>query len=85
MVTELCLILRIQEGEILEKRSHVRFTTQSFVLTRRSFVNMSYDLGYYWLRLAVYVVIAIGLGTIYYDVGFSTASVQVIEEYTTHS
>ncbi|XP_009763606.1 ABC transporter G family member 1-like [Nicotiana sylvestris] len=71
-VAEICK----QEGEILEKRSHVRFTTQSFVLTRRSFVNMSYDLGYYWLRLAVYVVIAIGLGTIYYDVGFSTASVQ---------
>ncbi|XP_016446873.2 LOW QUALITY PROTEIN: ABC transporter G family member 1 [Nicotiana tabacum] len=71
-VAEICK----EEGEILEKRSHSSFTTQSLVLTRRSFVNMSYDLGYYWLRLAVYVVIAIGLGTIYYDVGFSTASVQ---------
>ncbi|OIT07726.1 PREDICTED: ABC transporter G family member 11-like [Nicotiana attenuata] len=71
-VAEICK----QEGEILEKRSHVSFTNQSFVLTRRSFVNMCHDLGYYWLRLAVYVVIAIGLGTIYYDVGFSTASVQ---------
>ncbi|MCD7449639.1 hypothetical protein HAX54_000869 [Datura stramonium] len=37
---------------------------------------MSRDLGYYWLRVAVYVVIAVGLGTIYYDVGFSFASIQ---------
>ncbi|PHT98615.1 ABC transporter G family member 11 [Capsicum chinense] len=65
-----------QEGEVLEKRSHASFTTQSLVLTRRSFVNMSRDLGYYWLRLAVYIVIAVGLGTIYYDVGFSFASIQ---------
>lgn len=71
-VAEICK----QEGEVLEKRSHASFTTQSLVLTRRSFVNMSRDLGYYWLRLAVYVVIAVGLGTIYYDVGFSFASIQ---------
>ncbi|KAM3219743.1 ABC transporter G family member 1 [Capsicum annuum] len=65
-----------QESEVLEKRSHASFTTQCLVLTRRSFVNMSRDLGYYWLRLAVYIVIAVGLGTIYYDVGFSFASIQ---------
>uniref|UniRef100_A0A3Q7ER82 ABC transporter domain-containing protein n=1 Tax=Solanum lycopersicum TaxID=4081 RepID=A0A3Q7ER82_SOLLC len=66
----------VQEGEVLEKRSRASFTTQSLVLTRRSFVNMSRDLGYYWLRLAVYIVIAVGLGTIYYDVGFSYTSIQ---------
>ncbi|XP_059313769.1 ABC transporter G family member 1 [Lycium ferocissimum] len=71
-VAEICK----QEGEVLEKRSHASFTTQSLVLTRRSFVNMSRDLGYYWLRLAVYIVLAVGLGTIYYDVGFSIASIQ---------
>ncbi|KAM3377525.1 ABC transporter G family member 1 [Capsicum galapagoense] len=71
-VAEICK----QEGEVLEKRSHASFATQSLVLTRRSFVNMSRDIGYYWLRLAVYIVIAVGLGTIYYDVGFSIASIQ---------
>lgn len=64
----------------MEKRSRASFTTQSLVLTRRSFVNMSRDLGYYWLRLAVYIVIAVGLGTIYYDVGFSYTSIQVNHE-----
>nr|H9BZ66.1 RecName: Full=ABC transporter G family member 1; Short=ABC transporter ABCG.1; Short=PhABCG1 [Petunia x hybrida]AFC36404.1 ABCG1 [Petunia x hybrida] len=71
-VAEICQ----QEGEMLDKRSHASFITQSLVLTRRSFINMSRDLGYYWLRLAVYVVIAVGLGSLYYDVGFSAASVQ---------
>ncbi|KAJ8529899.1 hypothetical protein K7X08_036734 [Anisodus acutangulus] len=71
-VAEICK----QEGEVMKKRSHASFTTQSLVLTRRSFVNMSRDLGYYWLRLAVYIVIAVGLGTIYYDVGFSNDSIQ---------
>ncbi|XP_060167890.1 ABC transporter G family member 1-like [Lycium barbarum] len=65
-----------QEGEVLERRSRTSFTTQSFVLTRRSFMNMSRDLGYYWMRLAVYIVIAVGLGTIYFDVGLSKASIQ---------
>ncbi|XP_055816130.1 ABC transporter G family member 1-like [Solanum dulcamara] len=71
-VAEICK----QEGEVLEKRSRANFATQSLVLTRRSFVNMSRDLGYYWMRLAVYIVIAVGLGTIYYDVGFSYSSIQ---------
>ncbi|XP_049351196.1 ABC transporter G family member 1 [Solanum verrucosum] len=71
-VAEICK----QEGELLEKRSRASFTTQSLVLTKRSFVNMSRDLGYYWMRLGVYIVIAVGLGTIYYDVGFSYTSIQ---------
>ncbi|KAH0731992.1 hypothetical protein KY289_003180 [Solanum tuberosum] len=71
-VAEICK----QEGEVLEKRSRASFATQSLVLTKRSFVNMSRDLGYYWLRLGVYIVIAVGLGTIYYDVGFSYSSIQ---------
>nr|XP_016487178.1 PREDICTED: ABC transporter G family member 11-like isoform X2 [Nicotiana tabacum] len=71
-VAEICK----QEGEVLEKRSQADFTTQSLVLTKRSFVNMSRDLGYYWLRLAVNVTLTLGVGTIYYHVGFSIASIQ---------
>ncbi|CAK9174054.1 unnamed protein product [Ilex paraguariensis] len=66
-----------QEGEVLEKnRSHASFLTQCIVLTRRSFVNMFRDLGYYWLRLAIYVTLAFGLGTIFYNVGSSYGSIQ---------
>ncbi|XP_033514287.1 ABC transporter G family member 1-like [Nicotiana tomentosiformis] len=70
-VLEICQ----QGGEILEKRSHANFTTQSLVLTRRSSVNMFRDLGYYWMRFASYVVIALGLGSIYYNVDSSYGSI----------
>ncbi|XP_059648030.1 ABC transporter G family member 1-like [Cornus florida] len=58
------------------KRSHANFLTQCLVLTRRSFVNMYCNLGYYWLQLGIYVIIALYLGTIYYNVGSSYASIQ---------
>ena len=60
------------------KRSHAGFVTQCLVLTKRSFMNMFRDLGYYWLRLAIYVALAIGLSTVFYDVGYSYGSIQVI-------
>ncbi|KAK2993803.1 hypothetical protein RJ640_027681 [Escallonia rubra] len=42
---------------------------QLCTLTRRSFVNMSRDMGYYWLRIIIYIIVSICVGTIYYDVG----------------
>ncbi|KAJ7946741.1 ABC transporter G family member 11-like [Quillaja saponaria] len=76
-VAEICR----RDSNIMEKkRSHAGFLTQCSVLTRRSFVNMYRDLGYYWLRLAVYVALAIGLATIFYDVGLGHRSIQVTEK-----
>ncbi|KAK7819890.1 abc transporter g family member 11 [Quercus suber] len=63
-------------GTLEMKRSHAGFVTQCLVLTKRSFVNMFRDLGYYWLRLAIYVALAIGLATVFYDVGYSYGSIQ---------
>ncbi|XP_060167889.1 ABC transporter G family member 1-like isoform X2 [Lycium barbarum] len=71
-VAEICQ----QGGEILEKRSHSNFTTQSLVLTRRSSVNMFRDLGYYWMRSVSYVILALGLGYIYYNVDLSYRSIE---------
>ncbi|KAF2294133.1 hypothetical protein GH714_007765 [Hevea brasiliensis] len=42
----------------------------------KSFVNMYRDIGYYRLRLFVYVGLAFGLATIYYDLGSSYGSIQ---------
>ncbi|KAI3791928.1 hypothetical protein L2E82_05794 [Cichorium intybus] len=44
-------------------------------LTRRSFVNMSRDMGYYWLRVIIYLVVSICVGTIFYDVGTSYTAI----------
>lgn len=66
-----------QEGGTIEsKRSHASFFTQSLVLTKRSFVNMYRDLGYYWLRLAIYVALCLCVGTIFHDIGHSYGSIQ---------
>ena len=35
------------------------------------------DRGYYWLRLVIYIALAAGLGTLYYDLGYTYASIQV--------
>ncbi|XP_041011597.1 ABC transporter G family member 1-like [Juglans microcarpa x Juglans regia] len=72
-VAEIC---KQAYGELETKRSHASFLTQCLVLTRRSFVNMYRDLGYYWLRLAIYIALAIGLGTVYFNIGNSYASIQ---------
>jgi hypothetical protein len=61
------------------KRRHAGFITQCVVLTRRSFVNMYRDVGYYWLRLAIYVALSLGLATLFYDLGSSYGSIQVIQ------
>ncbi|XP_076943738.1 ABC transporter G family member 15-like [Bidens hawaiensis] len=42
---------------------------QLMTLTRRSFVNMCRDVGYYWLRVIIYSIVSICVGTIFYDVG----------------
>ncbi|CAI0392505.1 unnamed protein product [Linum tenue] len=47
----------------------------AFTLTKRSFVNMSRDFGYYWLRLVIYIVVTICIGTIYFNVGTSYNSI----------
>uniref|UniRef100_A0A5B6ZBB7 ABC transporter domain-containing protein n=1 Tax=Davidia involucrata TaxID=16924 RepID=A0A5B6ZBB7_DAVIN len=52
-----------------ESGSQARWWKQLLTLTRRSFVNMSRDWGYYWLRIIIYIVVSICVGTIYFDVG----------------
>ena len=50
---------------------------QAFTLTRRSFINMSRDFGYYWLRLIIYIVVTLCIGTIYLNVGTGYSSILV--------
>ncbi|KAF3435034.1 hypothetical protein FNV43_RR22121 [Rhamnella rubrinervis] len=63
-------------GALENNKSHASFLTQCIVLTKRSFINMHRDPGYYWLRLAIYLILAIGLGTIYYNIGLTYESIQ---------
>lgn len=55
---------------------------QAGTLTKRSFINMSRDFGYYWLRLLIYLLVTVCIGTIYYDVGTKYTSILVRNEGT---
>jgi len=59
------------------KRGHAGFHNQCVALTKRSFINMYRDLGYYWLRLAIYIALAITLATVFYNLGTSYDSIKV--------
>lgn len=64
------------KGTVLDSGgSQASFPMQAFTLTKRSFVNMSRDFGYYWLRLVIYVVVTVCIGTIYLNVGTSYNSI----------
>ncbi|XP_047321795.1 ABC transporter G family member 1-like isoform X2 [Impatiens glandulifera] len=67
-------------GAIVEKKKkkggQASFFFQCLALTERSFINMSRDMGYYWLRLAIYIALAFGLGTVFFDIGTSYGSIQ---------
>lgn len=68
--------IRGMGGALVKKRNPACFITQSLVLTRRSFVNMYRDLGYYWLRFAIYIALCLCVGTIFHDVGHGYGSIQ---------
>ncbi|XP_030528324.1 ABC transporter G family member 1-like [Rhodamnia argentea] len=63
-------------GNLERNGSQASFITQSLVLTKRSFTNMYRDLGYYWLRLAIYVALCLCVGTIFHDIGSTYGSIQ---------
>jgi polyferredoxin len=46
------------------------------VLTMRSFKNMYRDLGYYWLRLAIYTALGLCIGTVFFRLGTSYNDIQ---------
>ncbi|CAI9781290.1 unnamed protein product [Fraxinus pennsylvanica] len=59
------------EGFEIEKTRGSQATRwkQLSTLTMRSFTNMSRDFGYYWLRIIVYIVVSICVGSVFHDVG----------------
>ncbi|XP_011090129.1 ABC transporter G family member 15 isoform X1 [Sesamum indicum] len=69
-------IVTIQGLEIETiKGSPARWWKQLSTLTQRSFLNMSRDVGYYWSRIVIYTIVAICVGTLFYDVGTSYTAI----------
>ncbi|XP_004504817.1 ABC transporter G family member 1-like [Cicer arietinum] len=73
---EVAILSKKDNNSTYKREKHAGFLNQCLVLTRRSFVNMFRDLGYYWLRLGIYVALATSLATVFYDLGTSYGSIQ---------
>ncbi|XP_042053687.1 ABC transporter G family member 11-like [Salvia splendens] len=67
---------KVEGGDVDFGGSEASFLRQAFTLTQRSFINMWRDFGYYWLRLVVYIVVTLCIGTIYFDIGTGFSSIQ---------
>ncbi|CAN0907802.1 ABC transporter G family member 15 [Linum grandiflorum] len=52
-----------------------RWWKQFCTLTHRSFLHMTRDLGYYWLRILFYIMVSLSTGTLEFDIGTSSASI----------
>ncbi|XP_065871896.1 ABC transporter G family member 1-like [Euphorbia lathyris] len=65
-----------KEREELNKGKQTNFNNQCLVLLERSFVNMHRDLGYYWLRLAIYIMLGLGIGSVFYKIGLGRNSIE---------
>ncbi|CAM6086301.1 unnamed protein product [Calypogeia fissa] len=57
------------------KGSQSSFLMQLYILTRRSFVNMRRDWSYYWVRLIMYIALAIFIGWVYHNEGLDYQSI----------
>ncbi|MBA0690670.1 hypothetical protein Goari_008332 [Gossypium aridum] len=65
------------EGLEVETKSGSQATwwKQLTTLTKRSFVNMCRDVGYYWARIVIYILVSICVGTVFYDVGYGNTAI----------
>ncbi|RAL43105.1 hypothetical protein DM860_009887 [Cuscuta australis] len=67
---------RTQDIEIETiKGSQAGWVKQLVTLTQRSFKNMSRDLGYYWSRIIIYIIVSVCVGTLFFRVGTSYTAI----------
>lgn len=67
----------LQEGPCLKGKGRASDAARIVVLTWRSLLIMSRDWKYFWIRLVLYMLIAVSIGTIFTDIGHSLSSVMV--------
>ncbi|KAK3145410.1 hypothetical protein QOZ80_3BG0252500 [Eleusine coracana subsp. coracana] len=66
-----------KEGPYIKNKGRACDATRIVVLTWRSLLIMSRDWKYYWIRLVLYMFVALSIGTIFIDIGHSLSSVMV--------
>ncbi|KAJ1429998.1 P-loop containing nucleoside triphosphate hydrolase [Sesbania bispinosa] len=69
--------LKPNEEQVTESnlRSTTSWCRQLCTLTKRSFLNMTRDMGYYWLRIIFYLLVSICMGTLFFHIGTDNNSI----------
>uniref|UniRef100_A0A6M2ELR9 ABC transporter domain-containing protein n=1 Tax=Populus davidiana TaxID=266767 RepID=A0A6M2ELR9_9ROSI len=71
-IRQIALINEELMSGLIESRNN--WWKQLYTLTTRSFVNMIRDLGYFWVRTLFYILISLGAGIMYFDIGLSNSA-----------
>ncbi|KAL0436398.1 UNVERIFIED_CONTAM: ABC transporter G family member 3 [Sesamum radiatum] len=74
-VENMILKLTDKEGPTLKSKGKANFVAKIAVLTWRSLLIMSREWKYYWLRLILYMFLALCIGTMFSGLGHSLSSV----------
>ncbi|KAK4838203.1 hypothetical protein QYF36_011860 [Acer negundo] len=64
-----------EQVEIVSNKSNAGWWKQLWTLSGRSFLNMSRDMGYYWLRTLFYILVSVSAGNLYFNIGISYQSI----------
>ncbi|RDX69280.1 ABC transporter G family member 11, partial [Mucuna pruriens] len=73
---EIAKISESDSSAVGEKKIHAAILTQCLVLIKRSSLQIYRDISNYWLRLAVFIVVSVSTGTIFYHIGQTMHSIQ---------
>lgn len=76
-VNKFCTIWILQEGPHLKSKGRASVATRTAVLTWRTLLIMSRDWNYFWIRLLLYMLLMLSIGTIFSNIGHSLSSVMV--------
>ncbi|XP_020592933.1 ABC transporter G family member 3 isoform X2 [Phalaenopsis equestris] len=73
------MILRLteKEGHRLKSKGRPRDVMRITVLTWRTLLTMSRERKYFWIRLLLYILLALSIGTVFSNIGHSLSSVMV--------
>ncbi|XP_042035141.1 ABC transporter G family member 3-like [Salvia splendens] len=74
-VETMILELTDKEGPLLRSKGRASCCTKIAILTWRSLLIMSREWKYYWLRLIIYMFLALCIGTVFSGLGHSLSSV----------
>ncbi|MED6182188.1 hypothetical protein PIB30_026176 [Stylosanthes scabra] len=67
--------IKLRKEPSIERAYDTSMVKQLCTLTHRSFLNMTRDIGYYWLRILFYILVSVCAGFLYLNVGTSYGAI----------